>query len=141
MIAQVENVSLADADPAVAALVARERVRQDTTLDLIASENIAPRAVLAAVGSAFNNKTAEGYPGRRYHTGCEVADEMEALAITRARALFGAGHANVQPHSGVNANLAVYAATLAPGDRVLSMKLSHGGHLSHGDPASITGRV
>lgn len=136
-----EGWRLAQADPLVAELAARERQRQEMTLDLIASENIAPLAVLAAVGSAFNNKTAEGYPGRRYHTGCEVADEMEALAITRAKALFGADHANVQPHSGVNANLAVYAAMLAPGDRVLSMKLSHGGHLSHGDPASITGRV
>ncbi len=132
---------LVEADPVVAELAARERFRQELTLDLIASENIASQAVLAAVGSAFNNKTAEGYPGRRYHTGCEVADEMEALAVARAKALFGAGHANVQPHSGVNANLAVYAASLAPGDRVLSMKLSHGGHLSHGDPASITGSM
>ena len=136
-----EGWGLAEADPAVAELAARERQRQELSLDLIASENIAPQAVLAAVGSAFNNKTAEGYPGRRYHTGCEVADELEALAMARAKALFGAEHANVQPHSGVNANLAVYAAVLTPGDRVLSMKLSHGGHLSHGDPASITGRV
>lgn len=132
---------LAAADPAVAGLIARERMRQESTLDLIASENIAPQAVLAAVGSAFNNKTAEGYPGRRYHTGCEVADELEALAVARAKALFEAEHANVQPHSGVNANLAVYAATLVPGDRLLSLKLDHGGHLSHGDPASITGSV
>lgn len=134
-------LALSQADPVVAELVVRERRRQESTLDLIASENLAPQAVLAAVGSAFNNKTAEGYPGRRYHTGCEVADELEALAVARAKALFGAEHVNVQPHSGVNANLAVYAAMLAPGDRVLSMKLSHGGHLSHGDPASITGRV
>ncbi len=136
-----ENLALAQADPVVAELVACERRRQELSLDLIASENIAPQAVLAAVGSPFNNKTAEGYPGHRYHTGCSVADELEALAVSRARQLFGAGHANVQPHSGVNANLAVYAAMLAPGDRVLSMSLSHGGHLSHGDPASITGRV
>lgn len=134
-------LALSQADPVVADLAARERRRQEATLDLIASENSAPQAVLAAVGSAFNNKTAEGYPGRRYHTGCEVADELEALAVARAKTLFGAEHANVQPHSGVNANLAVYAAMLAPGDRVLSMKLSHGGHLSHGDPASITGRI
>ena len=119
----------------------RERKRQEASLDLIAAENTAPQAVLAAVGSPFNNKTAEGFPGRRYHTGCEVADEMETLAVERAKALFGAEHANVQPHSGVNANLAVYAAVLEPGDTVLSMKLSHGGHLSHGDPASVTGRV
>ncbi len=141
MTTHAENSYLAAADPVVAELAARERLRQETTLDLIASENIAPQAVLAASGSAFNNKTAEGYPGRRYHTGCEVADEMEALAITRAKALFGADHANVQPHSGVNANLAVYTAMLAPGDRLLSLKLSHGGHLSHGDAASLTGRV
>lgn len=134
-------LALSQVDPVVAELVVRERRRQESTLDLVASENLAPQAVLAAVGSAFNNKTAEGYPGRRYHTGCEVADELEALAVARAKALFGAEHVNVQPHSGVNANLAVYAAMLAPGDRVLSMKLSHGGHLSHGDPASITGRV
>jgi len=111
------------------------------TLNLIAAENTAPPSILEAVGSAFNNKTAEGYPGRRYHTGCEVTDALERLAVERARALFGAGHANVQPHSGVNANLAVYQAVLQPGDSLLSMKLSHGGHLSHGDAASLTGRV
>jgi glycine hydroxymethyltransferase len=132
---------IADADPAVAALIHRERQRQETTLNLIAAENTAPAAVLEALGSAFNHKTAEGYPGRRYHTGCRVADELEQLAVERARALFGAGHANVQPHSGVNANLAVYGAVLNPGDRIVSMKLSHGGHLSHGDAASITGRI
>jgi glycine hydroxymethyltransferase len=128
-------------DPVVAALISRERERQQTTLNLIAAENTAPAAVLEALGSSFNNKTAEGYPGRRYHTGCQVTDEMEQLAVERAKALFGAGHANVQPHSGVNANLAVYGAVLNPGDSILSMKLSHGGHLSHGDAASITGRV
>jgi glycine hydroxymethyltransferase len=128
-------------DPAVAALVAKERERQETTLNLIAAENTAPTAILEALGSGFNNKTAEGYPGRRYHTGCQVTDEMEQLAVERAKTLFGAGHANVQPHSGVNANLAVYGAVLNPGDNLLSMKLSHGGHLSHGDAASITGRI
>jgi glycine hydroxymethyltransferase len=132
---------IADADPAVAALLLKERERQENTLDLIAAENTAPAAVLEALGSAFNNKTAEGYPGRRYHTGCQVTDELEHLAVERAKALFGAGHANVQPHSGVNANLAVYGAVLNPGDRIVSMKLSHGGHLSHGDAASITGRI
>ncbi len=125
----------------VAALIQKERSRQATTLNLIAAENTAPAAVLEALGSAFNNKTAEGYPGRRYHTGCQVTDELEQLAVERAKALFGAGHANVQPHSGVNANLAVYGAVLSPGDRIVSMKLSHGGHLSHGDAASITGRI
>jgi glycine hydroxymethyltransferase len=128
-------------DPAVAALIEKERHRQQSTLNLIAAENTAPAAVLEALGSSFNNKTAEGYPGRRYHTGCQVTDELEQIAVERAKALFGAGHANVQPHSGVNANLAVYGAVLNPGDTLLSMKLSHGGHLSHGDPASITGRV
>jgi glycine hydroxymethyltransferase len=129
------------ADPAVASLIQKERDRQEGTLNLIAAENTAPAAVLEALGSAFNNKTAEGYPGRRYHTGCQVTDELEQLAVERAKALFGAGHANVQPHSGVNANLAVYGAVLSPGDRIVSMKLRHGGHLSHGDAASITGRI
>ena len=128
-------------DPAVAALIEKERERQESTLNLIAAENTAPAAVLEALGSSFNNKTAEGYPGRRYHTGCRVTDELEQLAVERAKALFGAAHANVQPHSGVNANLAVYGAVLNPDDKILSMKLSHGGHLSHGDAASITGRI
>jgi len=132
---------LAEIDPAVATLIRKENQRQETTLNLIAAENTAPAAVLEALGSSFNNKTAEGYPGRRYHTGCQVTDEMEQLAVSRAKALFGAGHANVQPHSGVNANLAVFGAMMAPGDRILSMELSHGGHLSHGDAASITGRI
>jgi len=128
-------------DPAVAALIENERERQQTTLNLIAAENTAPAAILEALGSSFNNKTAEGYPGRRYHTGCRVTDELEQLAVERVKALFGADHANVQPHSGVNANLAVYGAVMNPGDKILSMKLSHGGHLSHGDAASITGRI
>jgi glycine hydroxymethyltransferase len=128
-------------DPAVASLIEKERNRQESTLNLIAAENTAPAAILESLGASFNNKTAEGYPGRRYHTGCRVTDEMEQLAVERAKALFAAGHANVQPHSGVNANLAVYGAVLVPGDKILSMKLSHGGHLSHGDAASITGRI
>ena len=132
---------IAHDDPAVAALIQKERERQESTLNLIAAENTAPAAVLEALGASFNNKTAEGYPGRRYHTGCRVTDELEQLAVERAKALFGADHANVQPHSGVNANLAVYGAVLNPGDKILSMKLSHGGHLSHGDAASITGRI
>ncbi len=137
-----DQMALIDnADPAVAALIRRERERQEATLNLIAAENTAPAAILAALGSVFNNKTAEGYPGRRYHTGCRVTDELEQLAVERARALFGADHANVQPHSGVNANLAVYGVVLNPGDKIVSMKLSHGGHLSHGDAASITGRI
>jgi len=132
---------IAHDDPAVAALIQKERERQESTLNLIAAENTAPAAVLESLGASFNNKTAEGYPGRRYHTGCRVTDELEQLAVERAKALFGADHANVQPHSGVNANLAVYGAVLNPGDKILSMKLSHGGHLSHGDAASITGRI
>jgi glycine hydroxymethyltransferase len=128
-------------DPVVAALIQSERERQEVTLNLIAAENTAPAAILEALGSSFNNKTAEGYPGRRYHTGCGMTDELEHLAVERAKALFGADHANAQPHSGVNANLAVYGAVLNPGDKILSMILSHGGHLSHGDAASITGRI
>ena len=128
-------------DSSVFGLIERESHRQQMTLNMIAAENTAPPSILEAVGSAFNNKTAEGYPGRRYHTGCGVTDELERLAVERAKTLFGAGHANVQPHSGVNANLAAYQAVLQPGDCLLSMKLSHGGHLSHGDAASFTGRV
>ena len=131
---------IAKDDATVASLILKEEERQQITLNMIAAENTAPYSILEALGSAFNNKTAEGFPGHRYHTGCEVADELEQLAIDRAKSLFGSDHANVQPHSGVNANLAVYAAVLQPGDRLLSMRLSHGGHLSHGDPASVTGR-
>ena len=128
-------------DPEVWALVGHERARQRSTLNLIASENTAPAAVNEALGSIFGNKTAEGYPGRRYHRGTAVTDELETLAIERAKALFGAGHANVQVHAGVNANLAVYQAMLRPGDRVIALDLDHGGHLSHGASASITSRI
>jgi glycine hydroxymethyltransferase len=133
--------SLAIDDPVVADLIEREAARQRSTLDLIASEGPSPGSVREALGSVFDDKTAEGYPGRRFHRGTAVADELERLAIERATRLFGADHANVQPHSGVNANLAVYQALISPGDAVLGMRLAHGGHLSHGDPASITGRV
>ncbi len=125
-------------DPEVARIVQREEARMEQTLDLIAAENHAPRSILEAQGSIFSTKAAEGYPGRRFHAGCIHADELESLAIQRAQELFGAGHANLQPHSGVSANLAVYFSVLDVGDRILSMKLSHGGHLSHGDPASVT---
>lgn len=128
-------------DKEVLELIRREGRRQQMTLNMIAAENTARPSVLDALGSVFNNKTAEGYPGRRYHTGCQVTDELERLAAHRAKSLFEAEHANVQPHSGVNANLGVYQAVLQPGDMLLSMKLSHGGHLSHGDAASFTGRV
>ena len=135
------DASLTDFDPEIAALIAGDAHRQADTIDLIASESTAPAAVLEALGSVLSNKTGEGYPGHRYHRGTAWVDGVETLAIDRAKALFGAEHANVQPHSGVNANLGIYQAVLKPGDPVLAMRLAHGGHLSHGDPASITGRV
>ncbi|MFQ5770786.1 MAG: serine hydroxymethyltransferase [bacterium] len=127
-------------DPAVAQIISNEESRIENTLDLIAAENHCPRSVMEAQGSVFNMKAAEGYPGRRFHAGCEHADALEKLAVSRAKHLFNAEHANVQPHSGVSANLAIYFSVLKPGDRILSMKLSHGGHLSHGDAASITSK-
>jgi glycine hydroxymethyltransferase len=127
------------ADPEIAALINRELYRQSTQVSLIASENTAPPAILEALGSVLANKTVEGYPGQRYHSGCSCIDEIEGLAINRAKMLFGAEHANCQPHSGVNANLAVYACVLKPGDRILAMDIAHGGHLSHGSRASFTG--
>jgi glycine hydroxymethyltransferase len=143
MIAPVQPLfhSLGQVDPTVAELIAAEARRRATTIDLIASESEPSPPVLAALGSVFAAKTAEGYPGRRYHRGTRYADAVEQLAIDRAKQLFGADHANVQPSSGVNANLAVYRATLKPGDTVLALRLDHGGHLSHGDRASITGAV
>ncbi len=132
--------SLQKTDPEVAMALAAEVARQDGTLVLIASENFASRAVLEAMGSVFTNKYAEGYPGRRYYGGCEHSDTVERLAIDRARAIFGAEHANVQPHSGSQANMAVYLAMLKPGDVILGMDLSHGGHLTHGHPLNFSGR-
>ena len=117
-----------------------ERRRQQTTLDLIASENHASAAVRAAAGSVLSDKYAEGYPRRRYYRGCEQIDRAEQLAIDRAKALFGAEHANVQPHSGTSANIAVYMAALRPGDTIMGMDLSHGGHLSHGRRENFSGR-
>jgi glycine hydroxymethyltransferase len=131
---------LMDDDPEVARIIRDEESRVENTLDLIAAENHAPPSILEAQGSIFNLKAAEGFPGNRFHAGCRHADELELLAISRARDLFGAEHANVQPHSGVAANLAVYFSVLDIGDRILSMKLSHGGHLSHGDSASMTSK-
>jgi glycine hydroxymethyltransferase len=128
-------------DPEVLALLGAEAERQATTLQLIASENFTSPAVLAATGSVLTNKYAEGYPGRRYYGGNQVIDQVEDLARDRVKALFGAEHANVQPHAGSNANLAVYQALLDPGDTVLAMRLDHGGHLTHGSPASITSKV
>ena len=135
------EASLAEVDSEIADLIVRDGERQADTIDLIASESTAPAAVLEALGSVLSNKTGEGYPGHRYHRGTAWVDAVEMLAIERAKTLFGAEHANVQAHSGVNANLGVYQAVLKPGDPVLAMGLAHGGHLSHGDPASITGRV
>ncbi len=128
-------------DPAVADALEGEIERQESSLQMIASENHVSRAVLDAQSSVLTNKYAEGYPGSRYYGGCEFADEVEELAIERAKELFGADHVNVQPHSGTQANQAVYFAMLEPGDRVLSLDLTHGGHLSHGHPANFTGQL
>jgi len=128
-------------DPEIAAAIAHEEARQADGLELIASENFVSRAVLDAQGSVLTNKYAEGYPGRRYYGGCEFVDVAESLAIARAKALFGADHANVQPHSGAQANLAVYFAAVKPGDTVLGMSLAHGGHLTHGHPLNFSGKL
>src|SRR4051812_20720187 len=135
------NRSLADYDPVVATAIGAELRRQQTTLEMIASENFAPLAVLQAQGSVLTNKYAEGYPGRRYYGGCEHVDVIEQLAIDRVKALFGAGFANVQPHSGAQANAAVMAALLAPGDPILGLDLAHGGHLTHGMKLNFSGRL
>jgi glycine hydroxymethyltransferase len=126
-------------DPAMAGLIRKDLERQNTHVHLIASENFASPAVMAASGSVFTNKYAEGYPGRRYYEGCQVVDEMEQLAIDRAKELFGAEHANVQAHSGAQANMGVYFSILDPGDRVLGMRLDQGGHLTHGSPVNFSG--
>ena len=128
------------ADPEVYAAMGRELQRQRDHIELIASENFVSRAVMEAMGSHLTNKYAEGYPGKRYYGGCQYVDEVETLAIERAKQLFGAEHANVQPHSGSQANMAVYLALLQPGDTILGMDLTHGGHLTHGSKASISGK-
>ena len=133
--------TLAETDPEIAAAISNELHRQNHGLELIASENFVSRAVLEAAGSVFTNKYAEGYPGRRYYGGCEWVDVVEQTAIDRAKALFGAEHANVQPHSGTQANMAVYFTLLKPGDTVLGMNLSHGGHLTHGHALNFSGRL
>lgn len=127
-------------DPEIARMIELERQRQQNKLELIASENFVSKAVMEAQGSVLTNKYAEGYPGRRYYGGCEHVDVIEQLAIDRVKALFGAEHANVQPHSGAQANTAVYFAFLKPGDTILGMNLSHGGHLTHGSPVNISGK-
>jgi len=131
---------LKQSDPAVAASIDRELNRQRTKLELIASENIVSRAVLEAQGSVLTNKYAEGYPGKRYYGGCKFVDEVEQLAIDRAKKLFGCGYANVQPHSGAQANMAVFFSLLKPGDTVMGMNLTDGGHLTHGSPVNMSGK-
>src|SRR6059036_4123382 len=127
-------------DPDVFAAIQKETERQEYNLELIASENMVSEAVLEAQGSVMTNKYAEGYPGRRYYGGCEFVDVVEALAIDRAKQLFGADHVNVQPHSGSQANMAVYFSLLKPGDTVLGPNLSHGGHLTAGSPVNYSGK-
>ncbi|MBA2359543.1 MAG: serine hydroxymethyltransferase [Actinobacteria bacterium] len=138
---QLRTAGLADVDPEIAELLGRELERQRGQIELIASENFTWPSVLEAVGSTPTNKYAEGYPGKRYYGGCEVVDEIEQIAIDRAKALFGADHANVQPHAGAQTNMAVYMAALQPGDTILSLELSHGGHLTHGLKVNFSGRL
>jgi glycine hydroxymethyltransferase len=138
---ELQRAGLAEIDPDVAALIERELERQRGQIELIASENFTWPSVLEAVGSVPTNKYAEGYPGRRYYGGCEVVDEIEQLAIDRAKALFGAEHANVQPHAGAQTNMAVYFSCLEPGDTVLAMRLDHGGHLTHGLKVNFSGKL
>jgi glycine hydroxymethyltransferase len=135
------NRPLAEVDPEVAAVLRGELERQQSTLEMIASENFVPQAVLECQGSVLTNKYAEGYPGRRYYGGCEWVDISEQLAIDRAKDLFGAEHANVQPHSGAQANTAVYHALLTPGDTIMGLSLAHGGHLTHGMKINVSGRL
>src|SRR5687767_5839417 len=133
------NKPLAEVDPVIAGAIDNEVARQANGLELIASENFVSEAVLEAMGSVFTNKYAEGYPGKRYYGGCEFTDVVEQAAIDRAKEIFGAEHANVQPHSGSQANMAVYLAALQYGDTILGMNLSHGGHLTHGHPLNFSG--
>src|SRR4051794_41554101 len=135
------TAGLAEIDPAIAELIGKELERQRGQIELIASENFTWPSVLEAVGSVPTNKYAEGYPGRRYYGGCEVVDEIEQAAIDRAKELFGAEHANVQPHAGAQTNMAVYMAALDPGDTILSLELSHGGHLTHGLRVNFSGKL
>ncbi len=136
----LHSAPLSEVDPEIALVLERELQRQQNTLEMIASENFVPQAVLDATGSVLTNKYAEGYPGRRYYGGCEEVDVAERLAIERAKALFGAEHANVQPHAGAQANNAAYMALLEPGDTILGMALDHGGHLTHGMKLNVSGR-
>jgi glycine hydroxymethyltransferase len=137
----LKTAGLAEIDPAIAELLGRELERQRDQIELIASENFTWPSIFEALGSTPTNKYAEGYPGRRYYGGCEVVDEIEQTAIDRAKELFGAEHANVQPHAGAQTNMAVYLAALQPGDTILSLELSHGGHLTHGLKVNFSGRL
>src|SRR5205809_3850647 len=136
-----QSAPLDEVAPEIAEVLRRELERQQNTLEMIASENFVPQAVLDAVGSVLTNKYAEGYPGRRYYGGCEHVDVAEQLAIDRAKALFGAEHANVQPHSGAQANASVYHALLQPGETLMGLQLAHGGHLTHGMKINVSGRL
>src|SRR5947207_491457 len=138
---QLKQAGLAEIDPEIAELLGREADRQRAQIELIASENFTWPSILEAIGSVPTNKYAEGYPGNRYYGGCEIVDEMEELARNRAKELFGAEHANVQPHAGAQSNMAVYFAALAPGDRVLALSLDHGGHLTHGLKVNFSGKL
>ncbi len=137
----IRRIPLAQLDPEIDCLIKAELKRQQTHIELIASENFTLPAIMEAQGSILTNKYAEGYPGKRWYGGCENVDQIEQLAIDRAKALFGADHANVQPHSGSQANAAVYFATIKPGDKILTMNLSHGGHLTHGNAANFSGKL
>ena len=137
----IRRIPLAQLDPQIDALIKAELKRQQTHIELIASENFTLPAVMEAQGSVLTNKYAEGYPGKRWYGGCDYVDQVEQIAIDRAKALFGADHANVQPHSGSQANAAVYFATIKPGDKILTMNLSHGGHLTHGNAANFSGKL
>src|SRR5204863_7088745 len=137
----LRTAGLSDVDPEIAELLGRELERQRGQIELIASENFTWPSVFEAVGSVPTNKYAEGYPGKRYYGGCEVVDDIESLAIERAKALFGADHANVQAHAGAQTNMAVYMAALQPGDTILALRLDHGGHLTHGLKVNFSGRL
>src|ERR1700690_1926610 len=135
------NAPISEVDPEIAEVLALELHRQQRTLEMIASENFVPVSVLECQGSVLTNKYAEGYPGKRYYGGCEYVDIAEQLAIDRAKELFGAEHANVQPHSGAQANASVYHALLEPGDTIMGLALAHGGHLTHGMKKNVSGRL
>src|SRR6185503_6706152 len=135
------SAPLRSLDPEIYACISAELGRQQSHIELIASENFTYPAVMQAQGSVLTNKYAEGYPGKRWYGGCEYVDKVEQITIDRAKQLFGAEHANVQPHSGSQANFAVYTAMLQPGDKILGMNLSHGGHLTHGNPANFSGKL